>query len=72
MEFVMGLLSLSMLAVFVLLAGAVMTGWIADHLPESVIACSGEGRFASFAGEDRVADTSECGTVSATPHPSAI
>ncbi|HEU0229440.1 MAG TPA: hypothetical protein VFR20_02615 [Burkholderiaceae bacterium] len=68
----MGLLSLSMLAVFLLLAGAVMTGWIADHLPESVIACSDEGRFASFAGEDHAVTASECGAVSATPHPSAI
>lgn len=67
----MGLLSLSILAVFVLLAGAVMTGWIADHLPESIIASSGEGRFVSFASEAQ-AESSERGAVSATPHPSAI
>lgn len=67
----MGLLPLLMLAVFLLLAGAVMTGVIAECLPESVIECSSEGRFATF-GEDRAAGRSESGAVSATPHPSAI
>jgi hypothetical protein len=67
----MDLLSLSMLAVFLLLSGAVMTGLIAERLPESVIGCSSEGRFATF-GEDHAASSSEHGAVSATPSPSAI
>lgn len=67
----MDLLSLSILAVFLLLAGAVLTGVIGEHLPESVINCSSEGRFATF-GEDHATSDSEHGAVSATPSPSAV
>ncbi|MEO6984006.1 MAG: hypothetical protein ABI155_01515 [Paralcaligenes sp.] len=67
----MDVLSLSMLAVFLLLFGAVMTGLIAEYLPKCVIECSSEGRFATF-GEDHATRNNERGVVSTIPSPSAI
>ncbi len=67
----MEMLSLALLAVLLMAAGAVMTGLIAERLPAAVLASADEGRFAGL-GAVPSANLDDHNGVAAAPSPSVI
>ncbi|TCT00470.1 hypothetical protein [Paralcaligenes ureilyticus] len=67
----MEMLSLALLAVLLIAAGAVMTGLIAERLPMAVLASADEGRFAGLGGVSSASPDNHNG-VTAAPSPSVI